>query len=170
MGFGRVVYSIFFGLKMSSILEVLVLFLLLLLLLSFWSKRNSRILVFLFNGLFFLITSLGLSIPMNSSGFVEEGLLKANAVFSVFILCFDKLSHFFLINSESTGSACGNGSLAVKTVWSRDFGVENVILVLFGLGESVLSSKLFISAIFFCMLSPCLGVRVLKISVSIFSI
>jgi hypothetical protein len=100
MGFGGIVYSIFFGLKMFSILDVLELLLLLLLLLSslsFWSKRNSRILVFLFNGLFFLIISLGLSILMNLDGFVEEGLLNVNVVFFVFILCFDKPSRFFLI-------------------------------------------------------------------------
>jgi hypothetical protein len=113
MGSGEVVYSIFFGLKMFFVLDILELFLLLLLLLllSFWSKRNSRISVFLFNGLFFLITSLGLSISMNLSGLVREGLLNANAVFFVFILCFDKSSRFLLINSESTESACGNGSL-----------------------------------------------------------
>jgi hypothetical protein len=45
-----------------------------------------------------------------------------------------------------------------------------VILISFGLGEGVLSSKLFISVISFCMLFPYLGVRVLKVLVSIFSI
>jgi hypothetical protein len=102
--------------------------------------------VFLFKGLFFLITSLGLSIPINLSEFVREGLLNANAVFFVFILCFDKLSHFLLINSESAGSACSS-SLTVKTVWSRGSRVRNMILISFDL-----------------------SVRVLKISISIFSI
>jgi hypothetical protein len=179
MGFGGVVYSIFFGFKMFSILEVLELFsvlevlelfLLLLLLLSFWIKRNSRILVFLFKGLFFLITSLGLSILINSEGFVRGGLLNANVVFFVFILCFDKSSRFFLINSESTGGVCDNGSLVVNTVWSRGSGVGNVILISFGLGDGVLSSKLFISVISFYILFLYLGVGVLKILVSIFSI
>jgi hypothetical protein len=153
----------FFGLKMSSVFVLgmfLLLLLLLLLLLSFCLKKNSRISVFLFNGLFFLITSFSLSILMNSSGFVEEGLLNANAdIFSVFILCLDKPSHFLFINSISAGGACGNGLLAVKTVWDRGFGVRNVILISFDLGENVLSSKLFISVISFiyCLLVLVLG-------------
>jgi hypothetical protein len=169
MGLGGVVYSMFFESKMSSMLVVLELFLLLLLL-FFWSKRNSRILVFLFSGLFFLITSLDLSISMNSRGFVEGGLLNANAMLLVFILCLDRLSHFLLINRVSVGDAFGSGSLAVNSVWSRGFEVGNVILISFTLGDGVLIIKLFISDISFCILSPCLGVRVLNISVSIYSI
>jgi hypothetical protein len=75
-----------------------------------------------------------------------------------------------LVNSEFAGGKCGRGSLAMKTVWSRGFRVEKVIWISFGLGQGVLSSMLVISIISFCMLFPCLGVGVLKISVSIFSI
>jgi hypothetical protein len=168
---GRVVYSMFFGSKMSSMLVVLELFLLLLLLLLFfWLKKNSRISVFLFSGLFFLITSLGLSISMNSGGFVERGLLNANAVLSVFILCLDRPSRFFLIKRVSVGSAFGSDLLAVNSIWGRGFGIGNVILISFTLGDGVLITKLFISDISFCTLSSCLGVRVLNISVSICSI
>jgi hypothetical protein len=72
-----VLYSMFFRSNKSS---VFCLGLLLLLLLSnFCSKRNLSILVFLFNGLFFFITSFGLSMPINSREFVDDGLLKANA-------------------------------------------------------------------------------------------
>jgi hypothetical protein len=77
--FGGVLYSMFLRSKMSF---VFVLGLLLLLLSIFCSKRNSRISVFLFKGLFFLITSFGLSMLMNFGGLVEEGLLNTNA-FSV---------------------------------------------------------------------------------------
>jgi hypothetical protein len=48
--------------------------------------------------------------------------------------------------------------------------VRKVIWILFGLGEGMLSSSLFTSIISFCILSPCLGVGVLKISISILSI
>jgi hypothetical protein len=59
--------------------------------------------VFLFSSLFFLITSLDLSISMNSGEFVEGGLLNANVVLSVFILCLDRPSHFLLINRVLLG-------------------------------------------------------------------
>jgi hypothetical protein len=118
--FDDVVYSIFLGLKMSSVLLDMFSFgllLLLLLLSSFWSKKNLRIFVFLFNGLFFLIISLSLSMSMYSGGFIEEGLSKANAnVLFVLVLCLDNPSRFLLISSESAGGACGRDSLATKTV------------------------------------------------------
>jgi hypothetical protein len=104
--------------------------------------------VFLFNGLFFLITSLSLSMPMYSGGFVEKGLSKANTdVLSVLVLCLDNPSCFLLISSESARDVCGRGLLAMKTVWGRDSGVGKVIWILFGLGEGVLSLRLFISII-----------------------
>jgi hypothetical protein len=63
-------YSIFFRSKMFCILLLLLLFMFLLLLLLLFmfllSKRNLRISEFLFKGLVFLMTSLGLSILLNS--------------------------------------------------------------------------------------------------------
>jgi hypothetical protein len=48
--------------------------------------------------------------------------------------------------------------------------VEKITWISFGLGEGVLSLSLVISIISLCMLSPCLGVGMLKVFVSIFSI
>jgi hypothetical protein len=103
---------------MSSLLDMFGfdLLLLLLLLSSFWSKKNSRIFVFLFSGLFFLITSLGFSISLYSSGFVVEGFSKVNADVLFVFLCLDKPRCFFFINSESTERSCDRGSLVMKTV------------------------------------------------------
>jgi hypothetical protein len=126
--FVGVVYFMFLRSKMSSeLLDVLGLELLLLLS-SFWLKKNSRIFVFLFKSLFFLITFLGFSMLLYSSRSVELGFWKANAdVFSVLILCLDNPRRFLLINSESAGEACGSGSLVMKTVWSRGSGVRKFI-------------------------------------------
>jgi hypothetical protein len=118
-----------------------------------------------------LITSLGFSILLYSGGFVEEGFLKTNAdVLSVLILCFDNPRHFLLINNESAEGACGSDLLATKVACGKSSGVGKVICILFYLDESVLISRLVISFLSFCILSPCLGVGVLKFSVSIFSI
>jgi hypothetical protein len=110
--FGRVLYSMFLRSKMSFVFG---LGLLLLLLSIFCSKRNSRISVFLFKGLFFLITSFGLSMLINSRGLVGEGLLNANA-FSVCNLCFDRPSLFRFTWSESTVEAAGSCSVAMNVV------------------------------------------------------
>jgi hypothetical protein len=148
-------YSIFFMSKMSC--ELLLLLLLLGFELSiFWLKRYSSISEFLFNSLVFLNTFLGFSIPLNSRGFVEGSLLNVNtAVVFVVILCLDILRHFLLINNESAGRGSGSALLAIKEVWDRGFGVGNVIWILSCLGIGVFSSKLNMSFISFCLMSPC---------------
>jgi hypothetical protein len=163
-------YSIFFESKMSCKLLVLLLFLGLLLL-RLWSKKNSRILEFLFKGLVFLNTSLDFSMLLNSGGFVEEGFLNVNTgVFSVVVLCFDISRCFLLINNESAGRGSDSGLLTTKEVCGRDSGVGNTICISPYLGVGVLTSMLEISLIFFCATSPCLVVGVLKISDLMFSI
>jgi hypothetical protein len=118
---------------------------LLLLLSSFWSKKNSRISVFLFKGLFFLITSLGFSIPLYSSESVELRFWKANAdVFSVLILCLDNPRCFLFVSNESAGRVSGSGLLVIKTGCGKGFGVEKVICISFSLGEGVLTLRLVI--------------------------
>jgi hypothetical protein len=115
-------YFIFFGLKMSC--ELLLLLLLLLVgfeLSIFWLKRYSNISEFLFNGLVFLNTFLGFSIPLNSRGLVKRGcrrdLLNVNTiVLSVVTLCLDILNHFLLINNESTARDSDSASLVIKEV------------------------------------------------------
>jgi hypothetical protein len=175
---GGVLYSMFFKSNMSL---VFCLGLLLLLLLSiFCLKRNSRILVFLFRGLFFLITSFSLSIPMNSRGFVGDGLLKVNAsLFWFCILCLDRPSLFLFTRSESAVGAMDSCSVVVNVVWERASRVGKLIIISvcergegfsFINDEGVFISSLFISLISFCIRSPCLGVGVSKFSVSIFSI
>jgi hypothetical protein len=83
-----------------------------------------------------------------SGGFVEEGFLKVNVdVFSVLILCFDNPRCFFYINNESAEKVCSSGSLATKMACGKDFRMRKVICTSFGLGESVLISRLVISFI-----------------------
>jgi hypothetical protein len=81
----------------------------------------------LFNGLVFLNTFLGYSIPLNSRGLVERGcirgLLNANAVIlSIITLCLDIPNCFLLINNESAVRGSSSALLAIKEVWERGFG------------------------------------------------
>jgi hypothetical protein len=115
-------YLIFFGLKISCVL-LLLLLLLGLLLSIFWSKKNSRILEFLFKDLVFLIMSFGFSMLLNSGGFVEEGFLNANVEdFSVVVLCLDIPRHFLFINNESVERGSSRALLTTKDVCGRGFG------------------------------------------------
>jgi hypothetical protein len=77
---------------------------------------------------------------------------------------------FFIISSESAEGVCDSCSVEVKVVWKRGSGVGKVIWISFVSDEDVLISRLFISLISFCIMFPCLGVGVLKFSISILSI
>jgi hypothetical protein len=78
---------------------------------------------FLFNGLVFLNTSLGFSIPLNLGECVEEGLSNVNTgVFSVPTLCFDNPRRFFFINNESAERGFNSVSLVIKKVCGKGFG------------------------------------------------
>jgi hypothetical protein len=80
-------------------------------------KRNSSISEFLFRDLVFLNTSLGFSMPLNSRGFVKEGLSNVNAeVLSVLVLCLLIPRHFLFISNESARGGSGRDSLVTKDV------------------------------------------------------
>jgi hypothetical protein len=77
---------------------------------------------------------------------------------------------FFFVSNESVGRVCDSGSLIIKMACGKNSGVRKVIYISFGLGEGVLKLRLVISFISLCILSSCLDLRVLKFSISIFSI
>jgi hypothetical protein len=117
----RVEYSIFFRLKISCELLLLLLLLTGFELSIFWLKRYSSNSEFLFNGLVFLNTFLGFSIPLNFEGLVEKGgcgggCLNMNAFVLSVTLCLDIPNCFLLINNESAVKGSNSVLLAIKEV------------------------------------------------------
>jgi hypothetical protein len=126
------------------------------------SERNASIFEFLFKGLVFLKISFGFSIFLNLREFVKGGLGKEVIGFlnkNLLVLCL-AIPRYFLFTSRVSAygsvSVFGKISFVMNVVSSRGSGGIKSGMI----GDSRII--LLISAIFFAIISSCLGVGVLR--------